>query len=540
MRIGYSFWGFLGPGVADTPDGGRSHRRVLVDGLRSRGHDIVFLQPDRDSAEAGLDLSEVYTWDVGLPEIDVLFLEWRWPIPGRNTTSCGAAGHTCDLHRQQQLLDCYTHARGTSTILWDKDRQLPPDDPLRQTGNVVVCEAALHPTPGAASLLFPVADHALDAADPAALAAASRKLPLAYVGNQYDRDTAFDAFFAPAAATHPHLVAGKWTCTDAWPHVTFIGRVPFTAVAKIYSSTLATVLLLPDRYARVGQMTQRLGEAVLAGCLPLTPATIRGAAQFTPVELHVADAAEVTATLAHLRDIAGTSEHVTLLAGCVRALDLFRLSHQLDVLDRLLAGRPVGEGRGIVTGAPPQDATGTPVACRRMDMDRIAIIGCGGSGKTHLANHLAARFDLPLTHLDGVYYDAEWNPLPQEAFAALQGDLVAGPRWLIEGNYAATLPIRLAAADTVIFLDPPAVTCLIGILQRRWRYRGGQHTKDGVYDRITWSFVRYIWGYRRSMRPRVRQLLDEHGGNVRLVTLTSRRQTARFLAQLRAETSTHT
>lgn len=30
MKIGYSFWGFLGPGITDTPDGGRSHRRPLA------------------------------------------------------------------------------------------------------------------------------------------------------------------------------------------------------------------------------------------------------------------------------------------------------------------------------------------------------------------------------------------------------------------------------------------------------------------------------------------------------------------------------
>lgn len=343
MRIGYSFWGFLGPGVTDTPDGGRSHRRVLIDCLRARGHDLVFLQPDRDFTEAGLDLSEMYTWDVGLPEIDVLFLEWRWPIPGRNTTWCGAAGHTCDLHRQQELLDHYTRDREMLTILWDKDRQLPADDPLRRTGNVVVCEAALHPTPGAASLLFPVADAALAGADPAALAAMPRDMSLAYVGNQYDRDTAFDTFFAPAAASHRHVVAGKWTRTDAWPHVSFIGRVPFTQVADIYGRSLATVLLLPDRYARAGQMTQRLVEAVLAGCLPLTPASIRSADQFTPRQLHVADGAEVAAVLTHLTGIAGTSEHAELIAACLRALDPFRVSRQLDVLDKLLAGQPARE-----------------------------------------------------------------------------------------------------------------------------------------------------------------------------------------------------
>jgi adenylate kinase family enzyme len=173
-------------------------------------------------------------------------------------------------------------------------------------------------------------------------------------------------------------------------------------------------------------------------------------------------------------------------------------------------------------------------------MDRIAIIGCGGSGKTHLANQLGTLLGLPVTHLDGIYYDAGWTPRPQEDFAALQRDLVAGPRWLIEGNYAGTLPIRLAAADTVIFLDLPAATCLAGIAQRRWRYRGGQHPQDGVYDRITVNFVRYICRYRASMRPRIRHLVAGHGAQARLITLTSRRQAARFLQQLRAQTTTRT
>ena len=87
VRIGYSFWGFLGPGITDTPDGGRSHRRTLIDGIISAGHDVVFLQANRDLHEAGHDLTATYTWDSGLPAIDALFLEWRWPVPGRNTRS---------------------------------------------------------------------------------------------------------------------------------------------------------------------------------------------------------------------------------------------------------------------------------------------------------------------------------------------------------------------------------------------------------------------------------------------------------------------
>lgn len=88
------------------------------------------------------------------------------------------------------------------------------------------------------------------------------------------------------------------------------------------------------------------------------------------------------------------------------------------------------------------------------------------------------------------------------------------------------------AADTVIFLDLPALTCLWGILQRRWRYRGGQHRDVGVYDRIRWNFLVYIWRYRRTMAPRVRALIAQHATGARLVTVTSRRQARRLVAQL--------
>jgi adenylate kinase family enzyme len=163
-------------------------------------------------------------------------------------------------------------------------------------------------------------------------------------------------------------------------------------------------------------------------------------------------------------------------------------------------------------------------------LDRIVIVGCGGSGKSTVARRLGQLLDLPVTHLDAIYYDSDWNPLPQEDFAARQNELIASDRWIIEGNYASTLPIRLAAADTVVLLDLPARTCLWGIAQRRWRYRGGQHTQDGVYDRITWSFIRYIADYRRTMAPRVRNLITEHARHATVVALTSRRSASRFVA----------
>ncbi|MFC7729649.1 hypothetical protein [Actinomadura keratinilytica] len=142
MRIGYSFWGFLGAGITDTPDGGRSHRRTLIDGIiTDLGHEVVFLQANRDLDEADEDLRDHYTWDSGFPNVDALMLEWRWPIEGRNTTTCGSPGHTCDLHRQAELLAHYTRDRHIPTLIWDKDLQLATDASLRHAPHVTVCEA---------------------------------------------------------------------------------------------------------------------------------------------------------------------------------------------------------------------------------------------------------------------------------------------------------------------------------------------------------------------------------------------------------------
>jgi hypothetical protein len=338
VKIGYSFWGFLGNGVTDTPDGGRSHRRPFVDALLARSHDIVFLQADRDRLEAGEDLGGTYAFADGLPDLDVLFLEWRWAIPGRNTTVCGTEGHTCDLHRQAQLIHHYTVRRQTPTVIWDKDRTLRAESVWRRTTHTRVCEAALAPTHGAHSLLFPVAEDLVVQADPVALAARPRDLTLGYVGNQHGRDDSFDRFFAPAAARVEHLVAGKWTQTDRWPHVRFVGRIPFQEAAGVYGRSLATVLMLPERYAAVGQMTQRIFESVLAGCLPLAPEGIRYVDQFVPGELVVHSGRDVIQRLTYLREIAGSQQHAELIAACMDRLRLFGLNKQVDSLESILHG----------------------------------------------------------------------------------------------------------------------------------------------------------------------------------------------------------
>ncbi len=69
------------------------------------------------------------------------------------------------------------------------------------------------------------------------------------------------------------------------------------------------------------------------------------------------------------------------------------------------------------------------------------------------------------------------------------------------------------------------------------RHRGGQHKDIGVYDGITWDFVRYIHGYRRQMAPRVRRLIDDHAGNAQVIVLRRRRAARDYLAVVSLQAS---
>jgi hypothetical protein len=146
-----------------------------------------------------------------------------------------------------------------------------------------------------------------------------------------------------------------------------------------------------------------------------------------------------------------------------------------------------------------------------------------------MARQLGQVLKLPVIHLDGLYYDQTWDVRPEVQFLALQQDATRGQGWVIDGNHLRSMPLRLAAADTVIFLDVSAVACLWGIACRRWRFRGGQHPAEGVYDRITPGYVRYVVGFNRRSRPPILALLAQASAHADVRVLRGRRSARRFL-----------
>lgn len=162
-------------------------------------------------------------------------------------------------------------------------------------------------------------------------------------------------------------------------------------------------------------------------------------------------------------------------------------------------------------------------------MRRIAVIGCGGAGKTTLARALGAQLDLPVVHADFVVFRHGDRPRPESLWQAELAAIADGEAWVIDAMKISSLEHRVARADTVVFLDLPRRSCYAGVLRRRLRYRGLVDRERGIADRVTLEFLRWIWRFRRDARPRVLDVLTRHAATTCVVILRGRRDVRAFL-----------
>jgi adenylate kinase family enzyme len=156
---------------------------------------------------------------------------------------------------------------------------------------------------------------------------------------------------------------------------------------------------------------------------------------------------------------------------------------------------------------------------------RVAVIGSAGSGKSTLAVDLGRRTGLPVVHLDRLYWGPGWTPTPDDAWEAVNREVTAGDAWIIDGNYSRTMDIRLARADTVVFLDRPRLACIWNVT-RRWLTQRGRSRPDmgaGLQEKLDLEFLRWVWGFPTRSRPGVLARLANLPSTVSVVHLTSTR-----------------
>jgi adenylate kinase family enzyme len=167
---------------------------------------------------------------------------------------------------------------------------------------------------------------------------------------------------------------------------------------------------------------------------------------------------------------------------------------------------------------------------------RVVVTGMAGSGKSTFSRALSAKTGLPLIVLDVHFWLPGWTEPTEAEWREKQNRLLAGVDWIADGNYHATLDLRLERADTVVFLDTRWWICAWRALVRGVRTRPVDfELPDGCNQswlrrlRDEWRLAWRIWRVRRSERETELQILSQRGKHVSMYVLRSKRAVREFL-----------
>ncbi len=312
MRVGYLFRGFLGDvklghdlSPVSSPDGNATYSWTIEHECHRRRWKLTPLGRDMDAPAAGLMGGSLFSafsrdkraasyermlrrgWmhlsDRRLPELDVVLVEWRWPIPGRNTAvDIDSPGYQDDLERQEEVLREYSE-RGTPIVVWDLDHKLTEADERKWGFDVI--ETAVHPLRDHVRVEPPCLSSELLQFD---IDEARPSHHIGYIGSRYERDETIDHWIGPIApeATHRVKFWGKWEpfadVRERWPGVSFAGRIGVRDFHESYSRVAVVPLLAKQSYYDCGFVTPRAAEAVTFGSIPVGLAGHRGIGGYVP------------------------------------------------------------------------------------------------------------------------------------------------------------------------------------------------------------------------------------------------------------------
>ena len=171
-------------------------------------------------------------------------------------------------------------------------------------------------------------------------------------------------------------------------------------------------------------------------------------------------------------------------------------------------------------------------------MQRINVVGTSCSGKTTMARALARRHGVPHVELDALHWAPGWTEVDVPVMRERVVDAIAGPAWVVDGNYARVRDLVWSRADTIVWLNY-SLPVILGRYARRTARR--VITREDLWgtgnrERLRTVFTRdgLLWWIATTYRRRRREypaLLAAHP-DVRAVVLRSPREADEWLASL--------
>ena len=171
---------------------------------------------------------------------------------------------------------------------------------------------------------------------------------------------------------------------------------------------------------------------------------------------------------------------------------------------------------------------------KNYEINKIMIIGCCGAGKSTLSYKLRDHLNLPLYHLDQLFWKSGWKQVEIEEYKRKHQNVIQKPQWIIDGNFNSTMAERIELTDLVIILDLPRWQCLWGVFKRIIKYRGKTRPDmtHGCDERIDWEFIKYVYNFNRDQLPKTMDILNRYEKKKQIIQITNRKEIDKLLDYL--------
>ena len=162
-------------------------------------------------------------------------------------------------------------------------------------------------------------------------------------------------------------------------------------------------------------------------------------------------------------------------------------------------------------------------------MERVVVIGSSGAGKSVLSRKLKDITNLPLYHLDNIFWREDRTHISRQEFDLKLDEILSKDKWIIDGDYSRTYEKRFDRCDTIIFLDYPLDVCLKGV-----EGRIGTKREDipWVEDKFDEEFLIWIKDWHKNKLPILKELLEKYKDTKDIIILHSREESDMFLNKL--------
>lgn len=172
---------------------------------------------------------------------------------------------------------------------------------------------------------------------------------------------------------------------------------------------------------------------------------------------------------------------------------------------------------------------------------RVALLGPAGAGKSWLGQQLSALLDVPVVHLDTLYWKPGWVATPDPEWQILQLRERDREAWIADGIQEGRLDVSLwlDAADTIVFMDVSPLKSIWRVTKRRFdsgdRPEMPADCKPARFYKAFPRFLTFVWAYRRTVRPQVLADLARRRDDQQVAILRNEGDALRFLAAVKTQ-----